>query len=129
MLHCGLMALVIRDEQMRAFEAVQRHRLVRELRAAFLSAYPERCRELGPEALDAVIRLGLEKAPRHGLASVGECTGFIDLMLNLSPEFDTDPAFAWARQILEMPKLRGAAKIARIQSTLARRIELSDGAA
>jgi hypothetical protein len=123
------MQLTIRNEQMQAFEASQKRRLMAELREAFLSAYPDRCRDLGDEALDEFLRKGFQKARSYGLQTVGEIAGFIDLTFTLSPEFDVDPSYAWATQILKMPKLRGSAKIARIQTILDRNKESTHGTA
>lgn len=113
---------------MKTFEIAQQRRLIEELREAFVSAYPDRCRELGSEALKTLLWKGLAKADSYGLLTVGETAAFIDLTLNLKPEFDADPSYEWARKILKMPKLRGAAKIAMIQRQLATKEESGDGA-
>ena len=112
---------------MKELKAAQQQLLVAELRQAFLSAYPDKCIGLGSEGLDSVIYAGLERAPRYGLSTVGECAGFIDLMINLSADFDTQPSHAWAKAILDMPKLRGEAKIARIQRRLGAQEQPGDG--
>jgi hypothetical protein len=123
------MPLIIRAAQMQAFEAAQERSLIEELRQAMVSAYPERCRELGEKALEEILWKGYARARSYGLLTVGEIAGFLELSITLKPEFDEDPAYAWAARILKMSKLRGAAKIARIQTLLAREKEAPDGAA
>lgn len=121
--------LTIRAAQMQAFEAAQKRSLIAELREAFISAYPDRCGELGSGALEEILWKGFERARSYGLLTVGEIAGFLDLTITLAPQFDVDPSYAWATRILSMPKLSGSAKIAKIQSLLAARKESPDGAA
>jgi len=103
---------------MEVFEAVALQAFARKLRAALVAAYPVRCSEMGDEGLDSWLRLATGKARRYGMSTEADYAGLIDLMFRLSPDFDGDPALAWAKKLLEMPKLKAETKVATLRARL-----------
>lgn len=87
--------LIIRAEQMRAFEEAAVRRFA-ERAADFLERrFPERCRELGREAVLRTVHAVTSKAESYDLVSEVDVISFLRLMYRLGHELDPDAA--WAR--------------------------------
>jgi hypothetical protein len=93
----------IRAEQMYVFEQNERQKFqdwtVDHLRRFF----PTQCAAVGEQGLRGIVLDGIERAAGHGVKSrVGICK-YIDLMILLGREFETDPRFPSAANILRQP--------------------------
>jgi hypothetical protein len=105
--------MIIRDSQLQAFKDALQAKAATEL--------VEHCREFAPRLFQAagesgilqVVGLGLQRARAYGFEDRPQFRFYIDMMLVLGSEFDTDPQFPWAREILQdrlsMPHIRGIA--------------------
>lgn len=92
--------LIIRGEQIDAFRAkaqLEFEQLLVKHAQAFASKHTE---VLGPEGTLAVVRLCIERGQAYGFTGQGPLELFLDLMFLLGAEFDTDPQYAWAAEVL-----------------------------
>jgi hypothetical protein len=65
------------------------------------------CRIAGDACVRETIRLGVTRARRWGLTLEASAQSYIDHMILLGSDFDSDPQLPWAREILErrLPEL------------------------
>lgn len=95
--------LIIRDSQMRAFEAVSRKRYVDGLQAALHAELPIRCARMGPAEVRAWIEHGIDRAATYDITSE-EATGrYVRLMFLFGREFDRHPDLPQLRACLTDP--------------------------
>src|SRR4051794_22518983 len=66
---------------------------------------PQLAEALGEERLRKVIRYGLEHSRPYGFASGGSIRFFIEMIILFGAEFDSDPQYPWAKQILTDPSI------------------------
>jgi hypothetical protein len=92
--------LVIRREQMAVFSDARRQQFEGWMRDHAERFFPRECRKLGEALLGQTIRAGIERARAHGITSRRDVCRYIDLMLVLGREFDTDQGLPWAGRIL-----------------------------
>jgi hypothetical protein len=99
---------VIRHEQMEELNRRQAEkfedRMVEHLRETF----PEPCQEMGEDALREDIRYGMDRAESYGIESEQDVCNYVNLMMALGRDFDTDRP--WARRILTDPDVAGPAE-------------------
>jgi|ERR1039458_1432635 hypothetical protein len=103
--------MIIREAQFRAFKDALLANAEKEL--------VEHCREFAPRLYQAAeesgirqaVRLGLQRAQGYRFEDQPQIRFYIDMMLVLGSEFDTDPQFPWARETLQdqfsRPHVRG----------------------
>ncbi len=97
--------LRIRDEQLRAFFLALGGPFVSRALAHVREAYPERCRELGDAAVRASIDRCQERGWEHGIDEDDDLMNYLEAMYTLGFDFEEDPRYPWARQILADVKL------------------------
>jgi hypothetical protein len=92
--------LIIRDAQISALAEPGirrfRERAVLHLR----TAVPETCAALGEDAVQASVDLALRKSREYGFREERDIVGYLNLMYLLGFDFDTDPRYAWTRDVL-----------------------------
>lgn len=103
--------MVIRDRQFQVFRDAAQANAEKKL--------VEHCREFAPGMFKAAgeigirqgVRLGIERAQRYGFEDEPQIRFYVDMMLVLGSEFDTDPQFPWATATLQdqfsRPHVRG----------------------
>jgi len=89
--------LVIRNAQIEAFKQARQAQFQDELASHFMAYYPNETRLAGgkPQILK-LVRLGIEKAARHGYTTQRQIGFYIGLMAILGSDFDRDPQLPWA---------------------------------
>ena len=97
----------------RSFE----HRMSRHLREFF----PTRCAPVDDQKLREFIRGAIDKARVYGIVRERDVARFIDLMVALHPNFDTDPQMPWAKPILLNMERTAMARLEAIYCTLLER--------
>jgi hypothetical protein len=92
--------LVIRREQLAAFDAYAAQSFEDRTYAHLLRYFPRHCQLLGQRQMRLVIQHGWAKARRHDL--VAECCvrTIIELMCVLGSGFDADPMLPWVDDVL-----------------------------
>jgi len=92
--------LVIRPEQMRAFEEAQVERFADELVAHIEGFAPIQFVSMGKEAVRNTISIGLKNARGHGFTRKGSARFYVEAMFMLGSFFDTDPQYLEITQAL-----------------------------
>ena len=102
--------LSMRKEQMKAFSEYMRKsfedRMVKHIAQTFPAEYEEMLDpETGDKPVRELVREGVERASRYEVTSERNVAMFIELMVDLSRDFDKRPQTAWTCEILEDPEL------------------------
>lgn len=103
--------LKIRREQMDLFD--EQAELQFEKRALrFVQEYwPETFTDMGEEMVADSIRQGLAKARSYGIDQEYDILRFINHMYALGFDFDEDPRFPWAAEILENTEIEAQSRM------------------
>jgi len=102
--------LTIRSEQMAAFSDYMLASFTRRLRDHLRSRFPAGTAAMSDEALEVAIVVGMDRAKGYGVTSENDIRRFMECAFLYNPHFDTDPATAWAGDILRRDDLSGSAK-------------------
>jgi hypothetical protein len=106
--------LVIRKEQIAAFEASLRERFESRMADHLTTYFPLESGRLGPE-LRAFIRRNIDKAFQYGIDAEHDVCIYLDLAMAYGAQFDE--VLPWSRNILNDPALGAPAKIERLLET------------
>jgi hypothetical protein len=96
----------IRRRSFLAFEQAAIDAYVRELAAHLLGFAQESAAALSPEERMSGVRHGVARAAAHGFDQRGTVRFYVETMMLLGSDFDTDPQVPWAGQILADPAYR-----------------------
>jgi hypothetical protein len=66
----------------------------------FQQFYPRECRLAGSRGLQKLVQAGIGRAADYGFLTTQPVATYINLMIILGSEFDTDPQVGWAREQL-----------------------------
>lgn len=91
----------VRPAQMEVFEQAALRRFEDEMVVHLRQLAPQHCNAVGEEGLRQVIRTGFKRAASYGLTNRGPVRFYIDLMIMLGSDFDTDPQYPWAAALLK----------------------------
>lgn len=97
--------LVIRKEQMKIFELDARSKFENKMVQHVKNFTPKHSEILGEDSVREVIRLGMQRAKKYDLTNQGPVSFYIELMLMLGSDFDTDIQYPWAGNILGDPSV------------------------
>ena len=97
----GDAVLVIRSEQMRAFESSAFKLWVADHLRKF---FPNECAQVGPQKFSELIDYGIARAHGHGFKAEPDLCRYLDIMIVFGPNFDQD--LPWAREILEDARIK-----------------------
>ena len=110
--------LIIRKAQMDAlnlpFVAEFREHVTEYLYAY----YAEKCKEMGPQGIDALIDQGIAKANRYGIEMEEEILDLIEIMFENGANFENTPDMAWAAEVLNDSSATGSQRISRLVAGL-----------
>ena len=81
--------LVIREKQIQHFIAEDEPKLIRLIRQIIREANPERVAGYSDQLLDAMIKIGVERAKSHELTLAEDIAAFVGVMFEVAPNFDT----------------------------------------
>jgi len=93
-------ALTIRASQLARFSQVEREKFEDWMVVHVNRFFPRQSQSAGEDQLRQTIRYGVERAASHGITVKRDVCKYIDLMIVLGRDFDTDRASPWARRIL-----------------------------
>jgi hypothetical protein len=95
---------VIRQKQLQEL-AEERQEFSADLLAMRIrSDFPEQAEELGQPRVVGEVRYGLKKALDYGFRSEEDATIYVYVMFAFGRDFDQNPAFSWASEILQRPQ-------------------------
>ena len=92
--------LVIRREQMAALADAVRHKIAEPLAERVAQSRPAKTQEMGEASFRKLIALCMEKALLYGVDGERDIATLAEFMVDISPEFDGTPEYAWARNLL-----------------------------
>ena len=90
----------IRREQILAFEEVRMPDFENEMVAHLEGFSPLHSQSLGDEGIRRLIRMGTARAKNHGMTYRGSVKFYIETVILLGIDFDTDPQYPWPGAIL-----------------------------
>ena len=85
--------MIIRAEQMRAFEQAARRQFEEEMVAHSKDFSPRLCEVIGDEQLRVALRAAINRAERYGFTKRGPIRLFIEMTFLCGSAFDTDPQY------------------------------------
>ena len=115
--------MIIRRDQIRVFEDFMKDAFEDRMVAHMASRYPGQYTQYtrdgqGDQGARTLVRRAIEKAANLGAKREGSIQQLLEIMLETSPEFDTDPAMAWTRFILDDRTLNGGTRILLVHQKL-----------
>lgn len=92
--------LVLRDQQMQAFAQNAKKQFEAET-VRHISRFARVPFEiLGENTIGRIVGLGVERAGKYGFTNRGPARFYIELMFMFGSDFDTDPQYPWAAEVL-----------------------------
>ena len=101
--------LIIRKEQMAAFEGEARRGFEERMLAHLRKYFPERCSEMGEDGVRDSIREAIQRTGKLGLALEYDIERYLNHMFALGLDFDTNPAYPWVKEVLSDPEIHSSA--------------------
>ena len=92
--------LPLRTEMLVALGSEAKASFVERVVAHVREALPKQFRVHGEDAIRELAREGIDKAQQYGFGVETDVCKFIDVMILLGRDFDHDPRFPWARELL-----------------------------
>src|SRR5581483_6896566 len=92
--------MIIRRQQLETFELNAERRFERQMAGHLRTFSPQHAKTLNDETLDRIVDNGVERAHAYGLSSQGAVQFFVETMFILGGQFDSDPQYPWAFEIL-----------------------------
>ena len=92
--------LTIRPEQLRFFSDLAERSFEDWLLSHVKKFFPAQFDAVGEADIHEIIRRGRERASQHGFRARRDVCKYIDLMIVLGRDFDTDVRTQWAAEIL-----------------------------
>jgi len=100
--------LTIRKEQMAVFAQAEIKKFEDRVVIHLKKFFPGQCHALGESQLREVIRYGIKRAAAYGITAARDVCKYIDLMVVLGRDFDTDKELPWVGAILSIRPAPGA---------------------
>jgi hypothetical protein len=97
--------LKIRPEQRDALGAVHLASYEERMLSHVNHFFPEQCEALTEEQTVEAIREGIQRAAAYEIVAERDVCKFTDLMFAFGRDFDSNPEYPWAREILRDPLL------------------------
>jgi len=87
--------------------------------------FPEHCEELGSEGTREAICYAVGRAAEYGISAERDICIYTDIMVVFGQDFDEDPEFPWAQEILNDDSLEDepAEKVDRLHEAATKHIE------
>ena len=92
--------LTIRHQQWAAFEAAVNQSFVNEMVGHVRQFFADQCNSMDADEVRRVCEEGLARAATYGIVSQRDVCKFVNLMFTFGRNFDADPSWPWASQIL-----------------------------
>lgn len=115
--------MIIRRDQMRAFEAAMKTAFEDRMVAHMARHYPRQYAAYTAGGDDDngardLVRRAVAKAAGIGAKTEGNIQQMLEIMLETSPDFDAEESMAWARGILNDDTLSGGTRIRLVHQKL-----------
>lgn len=121
--------MLIRSHQSAALRAGRR-RIFEERCVAFVREHwPERWAHLGEVAVRAFVEMAVERAAGYELDTEQDAARYLNQMLALGRDFDTDPRYPWAGEILRNKGIAPALRMDWLSARTAHELRRAEEAA
>ncbi len=107
----GSPMLTIRLPQMFSLGSDEIEQYTNKVVAHLAEHYPEDYAECHDEGFRRLVEMAIQMGVEHGIRGEGGILTLAELLLEFGETFERSPDQAWARSILEHPKMPGALKI------------------
>jgi hypothetical protein len=111
--------LTLRREQMQRLSEAMLKRFEDRMVAHLHAAFPKKLGETPEAELRTLIQSGLAKSAVYKVESEADVERYLEFMVELGPDFDSDPRLGWAGQILRRQDLWPWEKLDKIETQLA----------
>jgi hypothetical protein len=98
--------LVIHRDQMSVFHNATRNAFEYEMLAHLRDFSPNLFAATGEEQMHQAVQVGIDAAAAHGLTFRGPVRLYLELQLLFGSQFDTDPQYPWAAEILRSQEVQ-----------------------
>jgi hypothetical protein len=115
--------LIIRKEQMDALSGHMEESFVNRVVAHLKEIWPEKCVEMGEEAVRESIHDAIDCARESGIIIEYDVARYIDLIYEFDWPADEEPDTPWAQEILNDTELDGTSKMDRLYEEANRILE------
>ncbi len=92
--------LIIRDQQMQVFSQHARSQFEAETVRHVSEFAPRQFTLLGQSPVQQLVSLGIDRSEKYGFTNRGPARLFIEMMFMFGSEFDSDPQYPWASELL-----------------------------
>jgi len=103
--------LVIRNDQLRAFQSERQHMLESGLLERFAHDYPDDFASLGKEGAQALAVETLRSATSRHIQTEAAIYNLLRLFIEFGPGLELAPYRRWANDLLDHPTLPGPVKV------------------
>jgi hypothetical protein len=93
--------MLIRRQQIEALSEAARSNFESQMCKHLMSFSPVHCGKLGHLVTRDVVRLGIDRAGSYGFTNRGPVRFYIELMIQLGTDYDSDPQLEWASSTLK----------------------------
>jgi hypothetical protein len=107
--------LTLHKEQMEPLGEVKRNSFAEAMLEDLHKLFPMEFAAAGDARMEALVQYGCTRPQRYGIRNQSDIRRYIELMVRLGREFDTDPQRPWASQILGR-RLPPAEKLDRLEA-------------
>jgi hypothetical protein len=97
----------LRREQMQAFSRAADRSFEQRMFGHVNRHFPKRCAELGEADVREYIRHGMQRARSYDIVSERDICKYVDLMFVYGRDYDTNPKYPWAAEILNDRRTTG----------------------
>lgn len=104
--------LTLRKEQMAALEAVAWRNFQEIMVRRFELKLPRRFEELGEPEVRRIAAKSIRKGIQYAFENRDDVTRLAELMIEFAPDFDDDPRYAWARELIEQTAVPSSHRMA-----------------
>src|SRR5579859_6130445 len=97
--------MIIRAQQMAVMDRYADRAFEREMVQHVHEFVPARAKRAGQGGVRAFVDSGISKARKRGFSGRGPLRLYLDLMLLFGSDFDSDPQYPWALDVLDGPTM------------------------
>lgn len=122
--------MIIREEQLKKFSEVLKRGFEDRLLACLKQGLPAHAEKFGDDRTRRAIQLGIERAAACGIRSEMGTARFVQLLFLFDRDFERNPRYPWATQVMADPGIAGEARAERlVQSAVSALRAVAAGAA
>lgn len=103
--------LVIRKEQIEVFSSYLLKQYIKNIELHLRSIFPKQTENINQNELSDIINLSIRKAQTYNIISKYNIERFLEYMIKLNPDFDTDEKIPRVSEILQTTGLTGNEKM------------------